>query len=301
MKMLQVNLLIVSLCCLAFFNNFAQCSTGMDDNEKEDTSLLRPKTYSIKNWMAKDRSIMQRENYKKIQKKGSSHRYEHEPIERHFPTDTIERRNFDTYKPLTKNSHTLNKKMLNKLGFIKVKAPNSHHRKRLAVESRRHTSPDDSHMFIIKLPPNFVYYTNPKAEANSISDIKTNSQKVSTFPFSSNGKPDRIYHWNLPVLQKILGSKQTLPHTDVNGKKYIINFKKFANFQKPWENDSIEKSYKSNYKKSLNHKSPSYYAPNAAVNRNSFNRYFSGNGKPKGFYVIKENQKKNIHYKNIVP
>lgn len=62
-----------------------------------------------------------------------------------------------------------------KLGFTKVKAPNSHHRKRLAVESRRHSSPDDSHMFIIKLPPNFVYYTNPKGEANSITD---NSQKA---------------------------------------------------------------------------------------------------------------------------
>lgn len=49
-----------------------------------------------------------------------------------------------------------------KLGFTKVKAPNSHNRKRLAIESRRHASPDDSHMFIIKLPPNMYYYSNPK-------------------------------------------------------------------------------------------------------------------------------------------
>lgn len=123
---------------------------------------------------------------------------------------------------------------------------------------------------------------------------------MSTFPFNSNGKPGRIYHWNLPVLQKILGNKQPLPLTDVNGKKYVINFKRFSHFQKPWENDSIEKSYKSNYKKSLKHKSPSYYAPTAAVKKNSFNRYFSGNGKPKGFYVIKENKNRDIYYKNMV-
>lgn len=54
------------------------------------------------------------------------------------------------------------------------------------------------------------------------------------------------------------------------------------------------------YKKSLKRKSPSYYAPANTVNKNSFNKYFSGNGKPKGFYVIKENQKKPSYYKNIV-
>ena len=57
------------------------------------------------------------------------------------------------------------------MGFTKVKAPNSHNRKRLAVESRRHASPDDSHMFIIKLPPNLHYYTNPK-EAAIVSNTK---------------------------------------------------------------------------------------------------------------------------------
>ncbi|XP_053946473.1 uncharacterized protein LOC128855528 [Anastrepha ludens] len=304
MEMLQVNLLIASLCCLAFFNNFAQCSTGGEDGKKGVIrNISRPSTYDIENWMIRDRSAMQRDDHKKVQKKGLSRSYEHQPIERHFQTDAITSENVDTYKALPKNSHTLNKKLLKKLGFIKVKAPNSHHRKRLAVESRRHTSPDDSHMFIIKLPPNFVYYTNPRAEANSITDMKTHLQKtnVSTFPFSSNGKPGRIYHWNLPILQKFLGNKQPLPHFDANGRKYVINFQKIPNFQKSWENDSIEKSYKSNYKKSLKHKSPSYYAPTAAVNKNSFNRYFSGNGKPKGFYVIKENQKKDFYYKNIVP
>ena len=56
--------------------------------------------------------------------------------------------------------------------------PPSHHRKRLAVESRHHSRPDDSHMFIIKLPPNPVYYTKTNAahEKNSIED--KNNKKV---------------------------------------------------------------------------------------------------------------------------
>ncbi|XP_020716340.1 uncharacterized protein LOC101458412 [Ceratitis capitata] len=306
MRMLQVNLFVASLCCLAFFNNFTQCVTETRGNRNDDvpTNIGQPFTHAFENWLKKEKSKLQGKTHKEAQRNGGLSRlYEHQPLERHFRTNGTIPPNVDTFKTPQKNSHTLNKKLLRKLGFTKVKAPNSHHRKRLAVESRRHSSPDDSHMFIIKLPPNFVYYTNPGAGANSITDMKLNSQKtnVSNFPFNSNGKPGRIYHWNLPVLQKILGNKQPLPFTDVNGKKYVINFKKFSNFQKPWENDSVEKSYKSNYKKSLKHKSPSYYAPTAAVKKNSFNRYFSGNGKPKGFYVIKENQKKDYYYKNIVP
>ncbi|XP_014098105.1 uncharacterized protein [Bactrocera oleae] len=301
MKMLQVNVFVASLCCLAFFNNFAQCETGVNSSRRDEiTKSTQPPAYVLQNWFTKDKSKLQlKSNSKETKNNVLSRLYGQQSMERRFNTDTVISHDSDTSKMLPKNSHTLNKKMLRKLGFTKVKAPNSHHRKRLAVESRRHSSPDDSHMFIIKLPPNFVYYTNPKGEANSIID---NSQKtnVSTFPFNSNGKPGRIYHWNLPVLQKILGNKQPLPLTDVNGKKYVINFKRFSHFQKPWENDSIEKSYKSNYKKSLKHKSPSYYAPTAAVKKNSFNRYFSGNGKPKGFYVIKENKNRDIYYKNMV-
>ncbi|XP_058983073.1 uncharacterized protein LOC101899374 [Musca domestica] len=257
-------------------------------------------------------------------------------------------------KGMGKNSHSLNKKLLNKLGFTKVKAPNSHNRKRLAIESRRHASPDDSHMFIIKLPPNMYYYANPKPssgsgspnalpsssssstslsansfldkknflktlqeQAHSSSDDSTttelkdaNGKKVS-FPFNSNGKPGRIYHWNLPVIKKILEEKQqrfpSVANVEPHKVQQLIDIHNIPTWSKPWENESIEKSYHHHhhdsmmsYKKSLKRKSPSYYAPANTVNKNSFNKYFSGNGKPKGFYVIKENQKKPSYYKNIV-
>ncbi|XP_017873192.1 PREDICTED: uncharacterized protein LOC108620767 isoform X2 [Drosophila arizonae] len=75
-------------------------------------------------------------------------------------------------KQLKRRTHALNKKLLSKLGFVKVKAPNSHNRKRLAVESRRHSSRDDSHMFIIKLPPNLHYYSGPNSVQNTLDAVK---------------------------------------------------------------------------------------------------------------------------------
>ncbi|XP_055851536.1 uncharacterized protein LOC129915865 [Episyrphus balteatus] len=212
-----------------------------------------------------------------------------------------------------KSPHILNKKLLNKLGLAKVRAPNSHNRKRLAVESRRHASPDDSHMFIIKLPPNLYYYTGPKASGGSNSAGSTstaaknnaldqgNGKKVS-FNFNSNGKPSHIYHWNLPVLKKILSNESRFPTLRSNDD--LIDIKNTPTWSKPWENETIEKSFgKSNMaeKKSLKRKSPSYYAPANSVNKNSFNKYFAGNGKPKGFYVIKKNHKKATYFRNITP
>lgn len=80
------------------------------------------------------------------------------------------------------------------MGFMKVKAPNSHNRKRLAVESRRHASRDDSHMFIIKLPPNLHYYNSPNGVQQQqqqhqqqeqphqmINGVNDNAQKIASF------------------------------------------------------------------------------------------------------------------------
>lgn len=77
---------------------------------------------------------------------------------------------------------------------MKVKAPNSHNRKRLAVESRRHASRDDSHMFIIKLPPNLHYYNSPNGVQQQqqqhqqqeqphqmINGVNDNAQKIASF------------------------------------------------------------------------------------------------------------------------
>ncbi|KAH8311365.1 hypothetical protein KR044_005934, partial [Drosophila immigrans] len=251
--------------------------------------------------------------------------------------------------PLTRGAHGQNKKMLNKMGFMKVKAPNSHNRKRLAVESRRHASRDDSHMFIIKLPPNLHYYASPNGvknaldvahkpqqqqqqtqqqqqqphqmsnsihdnnalmeatkatAANEASALKANGKKV-LFPFSSNGRPGRIYHWNLPVLKQALHKKPHFAHVSADDRNRLLDIENIPTWRKPWENETVEKSFspgsgKSKYRKSLKQKSPTYYAPAQAVNKQSFHKYFAGNGKPKGFYVIKEHQTKPQFYQNII-
>lgn len=94
-----------------------------------------------------------------------------------------------------------------KLGLGKLHISSSHHKKRLAVESRHHGRPDDSHMFVIKLPPNPYYYTNngPVPAPNAIEDVgKKVRQKVvnssSHHPsvLAINGKKS---HWSCRVAQ----------------------------------------------------------------------------------------------------
>ncbi|XP_043068181.1 uncharacterized protein [Drosophila bipectinata] len=248
---------------------------------------------------------------------------------------------------LARSAHGLNKKLLSQMGFTKVKAPNSHNRKRLAVESRRHAARDDSHMFIIKLPPNMHYYAGPDAKnapnhltmasdkssggnapsknaltaatstatssheqhAAATSDteasaLKANGKKVS-FPFSSNGRPGRIYHWNLPVLKQALAKKPHFAHVSAADRNRLLDIENVPTWRHPWENETAEKGFsagggKSKYRKSLKPKSPTYYAPSQAVSKQSFHKYFAGNGKPKGFYVIKEHQNKPQFYQNII-
>lgn len=69
------------------------------------------------------------------------------------------------------------------MGLQKLHISSGQQKKRLAVQSRHHGHPDDSHMFIIKLPPNQAYYGNAKTQApnspNSISD--EHSRKVRHF------------------------------------------------------------------------------------------------------------------------
>lgn len=73
-----------------------------------------------------------------------------------------------------------------KLGLSKLQVPPAHNRKRLAVESRHHSRPDDSHMFVIKLPPNPYYYGNAKPAINNKNSIDDASRKVSALKLLCN-------------------------------------------------------------------------------------------------------------------
>uniref|UniRef100_A0A1B0CHW5 Uncharacterized protein n=2 Tax=Lutzomyia longipalpis TaxID=7200 RepID=A0A1B0CHW5_LUTLO len=181
-----------------------------------------------------------------------------------------------------------NPEVFSKLGLGKMKMSPNHHRKRLAVESRHHGHPDDSNMYIIKLPPSNNYYGNLKSRTDSVNAVTDDSKQVS-LGFQSNGKPGRIYHWNLPVLKKLLhGNRPRNPnsrHTDDESE--LIDIKNIPTWSNTWDNETIEKQYREGspqHEKILKKKSPQYYAPVRAKN---FQKYFPSNGKPKSFYVIK--------------
>lgn len=169
-----------------------------------------------------------------------------------------------------------NHDLLTKLGLQKIRSPNTHHRKRLAVESRHHARADDSHMFIIKLPPNPHYY----AINNPNSVLPADAKKIPV-GFKSNGKPGKIYHWNIPVLKKIVESKQKSRTNDVD---FDIEHPESWNEVLDKPNDYLNK-------KPLK---PSYYVPQKPKKSN-FMKYFPGNGKPHSFYVIEKNKRAQYH------
>lgn len=165
-------------------------------------------------------------------------------------------------------------------------------------------------MFIIKLPPIPNFYTKPAVSLNAIDD----KDKKLSVEFKSNGKPGRIYHWNMPILKKMINHQNnhrsnSRYSNDVND---LIDIKHIPTWSKPWENETVEKSLPKTYRRhSANfakNKSPSFYVParskkNNAKNKtndNNASKYFPGNGKPKSFYVLKKKSQK-PYYKKIIP
>lgn len=146
--------------------------------------------------------------------------------------------------------------------------------------------------------------------------------------FKSNGKPAKIYHWNLPELKKMYGAFSSRS----NSKKYKENMSKLRHNDfdiadlidikniptwsdsTSWhENDTVDKPsshhlfnaihpelhqdddkrHKMQKKKS----SPNFYAP--TKKQQKAQKYFPSNGKPKSFYVMK-NSKSEKSFHNLV-
>ncbi|XP_058116695.1 uncharacterized protein LOC131284529 [Anopheles ziemanni] len=192
-----------------------------------------------------------------------------------------------------------NAELFGKLGLGKVRPATNHHKKRLAEESRHYGRPDDSHMYVIKLPPNPYYYTHNVAPQNSISSVG----KQVPVGFKSNGKPARIYHWNIPVLKKMLGAKQSRHpnsrrHDDIDE---LIDIKEIPTWTKPWEGAPREKSLlkastglAGEADRAGKRKLPTYYAPAKKQTGGGKSKKHAGskyntsgsNGKPQSFYIL---------------
>ncbi|XP_017892153.1 uncharacterized protein LOC108632234 [Ceratina calcarata] len=139
--------------------------------------------------------------------------------------------------------HNSNAAILNRLGLAPLQIPDGHHKKRVAGPeppglssqtrihqpySRRHGH-RDSHVYIVKLPASPPYYTITKPH-KSVKDEKM-TKNGANFPvgFQGNGKPAKIYHWNLPVMKKITEKKRL--HTQLKmeqAKKKLEEAKKYG-------------------------------------------------------------------------
>ncbi|XP_045497625.1 uncharacterized protein LOC123695751 [Colias croceus] len=177
--------------------------------------------------------------------------------------------------PASNNNLTEDKKepttheLLSSLGLKKLRVPAAHHRKRLAEQGRRHGT-GDSRMYVIKLPPNMNYYSNI--------DPAPAAARTLPLQMTSNGKPARVYHWNLPVLHKLAKNRPQARLNDDN----IVDVESTPTWPKRHPN-SIE--------------AMAYYVP---AKKPSFRKYYSGNGKPKSFYVLEKN-KSAVEYHKLLP
>lgn len=182
-----------------------------------------------------------------------------------------------TYAATASNTDnlTLDKKepttheLLSSLGLKKLRVPAAHHRKRLAEQGRRHGT-GDSRMYVIKLPPNTNYYSHI--------DPAPASARTLPLQMTSNGKPARVYHWNLPVLQKLAKNRPQARFDDD-----VVNVESTPTWPKINHPNSID--------------ALAYYVPSK---KTSFRKYFSGNGKPKSFYVI-DKDKHAAEYHRLLP
>lgn len=181
----------------------------------------------------------------------------------------------------SKKGKKSNSDLFHHLGMAKLRSPSvNHHRKRLASQSRKthhQKSTSDSKMFVIKLPPNPYYYSHHNL--NGIDVLEPQPKSVSNVPvnFNTNGKPSRVYHWNIPVIKKMVARKAGSSKSAVFADSDIFSIDK----QATWNETDDDKSI---YRKAT------YYGPKKP-SKHAFRKYFAGNGKPHSFYVMEKSKK----------
>lgn len=188
-------------------------------------------------------------------------------------------------KPPSSKLH--NAKLLNRLGMKRVRTGGAnganHHRKRLASQSRSKYGADgkggsDSQMFIVKLPPHSHFYDDGAPVAVHQKPQHQHHQhhqsapykSLNTVPvgFVSNGKPAKVYHWNLPVIKHALHGGRYKGGKD--GVVAVHHLGQYNHLQPAGELDMPRRTL--------------YYKPRSAGK--PMKKSFVNNGKPNGFYVV---------------
>ncbi|CAG9808048.1 unnamed protein product [Chironomus riparius] len=179
-----------------------------------------------------------------------------------------------------------NQELLNVLGFHQSKMSLNQKRKSYLL-SKNQYQPDNSKIFIIKLPPNQNYYA-----ANNVKYSKDKLRnELIPLGFTLNGKPGALYHWNLPIIENLLQLSVGRNNKVAQSKEALYDpinsmLEARENFN-DYTNDGNEQ-------KNLRKKSVQvYYAPS---NGNHFStKPIYTNGKPKSFYILKKDSEEAQH------
>ncbi|KAK3928475.1 Lysine--tRNA ligase [Frankliniella fusca] len=201
----------------------------------------------------------------------------------------------------SKDLLTTNHQLLSGLGLARLPV----HGQGVLPSKKVPATEDDSRVFVVRLPPSQHYYSllkSPPSLANSVSKVEVG--------FRSNGKPARVYHWNIPVLKKMAAARRR--STQGNGSQ-----------PKPAKNPSKSKLGATRRKQAaaaayhrvqqqqqqqhlLQHHqhqpepagpSPYYYVP---AKKTSMHKLLGGNGKPHAMYVL-EKSRTPAYFQRLLP
>ncbi|CAD1473582.1 unnamed protein product, partial [Heterotrigona itama] len=196
--------------------------------------------------------------------------------------------------------HTSNAAILNRLGLAPLQIPDGHHKKRLAGPeppglnsqtrihqpySRRHGH-RDSHVYIVKLPASPPYYTITKPHKSVKDDRVTKTGPNFPVGFQGNGKPAKIYHWNLPVVKKITEKKRL--HTQLK----LDQAKRKMDVSKKYQNSK-------NLAATRGELADPKASQNVVVRQGSKKRYGNNNDKTNGSPKHVRNNDKRLSYPDL--
>ncbi|XP_052131198.1 probable serine/threonine-protein kinase DDB_G0267686 isoform X2 [Frankliniella occidentalis] len=173
---------------------------------------------------------------------------------------------------------------------------------------------DDSRVFVVRLPPSQHYYSllkSPPSLANSVSKVEVG--------FRSNGKPARVYHWNIPVLKKMAAARrrstqgngsQPKPAKNPSKSKLGATRRKAAAYHRVQQQQLKAKQQQQqlHQQQLQQHQqleagpepagpSPYYYVP---AKKTSMHKLLGGNGKPHAMYVL-EKSRTPAYFQRLLP
>ncbi|XP_037074349.1 uncharacterized protein LOC119095595 [Pollicipes pollicipes] len=147
-------------------------------------------------------------------------------------------------------------------------------------------TPGNSPMFVIRLPPSPYYYLNHVRGGGGGGAKPTAAPSFARVPldFTINGKPDRLYHYNLGVTPPMVDETTTTEATTTTSTSTTTTT------PRP----------KVNHAQRLRHKYADYYKGNKAPSAMKKYKY-AYNGKPSSFYVMRgSSARKPVYFRRFV-